>query len=79
MPHRLPDLSANPTCLVHKQTDAQARAAADSIECEAEDGGNVEDLLAELLNSIEFGHDQDQSIEEIIADIRRDLDQGTLF
>ena len=53
-----------------------ARTAADSIEREVENGG---DVLVELLGLIEFGHDQDQSIEQIIADIRRDLDKGALF
>ena len=52
-----------------------ARTAAAGIECEVEGSG---DVLVELLGLIEFGHDQDQSIEQIIADIRRSLDKGAL-
>ncbi len=53
-----------------------ALTTADGIGCEEESGG---DVLVELLGLIEFGHDQDQSIEQIVADIRRDLDKGALF
>ena len=52
-----------------------AGVAAGSIECEVESGG---DVLVELLALIEFGHDQDQSVEQIIAGIRRDLDKDAL-